>query len=74
MAVTKVINTTSFTIEVESGTDKDGAKTYSKKNFSGIKTNAVPQNVYDVAEAIKAVLSAGTRDYYLNEASKLVNS
>ena len=74
MAVTKVLNTTSFYIEVESGTDNTGAKTYSKKNFSGIKTNAVPQNVYDVAEAIKAVLSAGTRDYYLNEASKLVNS
>ena len=74
MAVNKVLNTTSFAIEVESGTDKDGSKTYSKKNFSGIKTTATPQNVYDVAEAIKAVLSAGTRDYYLNDASKLVNA
>ena len=74
MAVNKVLNTASFYIEVESGTDKSGAKTYSKKNFSGIKTNAVPQNVFDVAEAIKAVLSAGTRDYYVNEASKLVNA
>ena len=74
MAVNKVLNTTSFAIEVESGTDKTGAKTYSKKSFSGVKTNAVPQNVFDVAEAIKAVLIAGTRDYYLNEASKLVNA
>ena len=74
MAVSKVINTTSFAIEVESGIDKTGAKTYSKKNFSGIKTTAVPQNVYDVAEAIKAILSAPTRDYYLTEASKLVNA
>ena len=74
MAVNKVLNTTSFCIEVENGTDKLGAKTYSKKNFSGIKTTAVPQNVFDVAEAIKAVLSAGTRDYYINEASKLVNA
>ena len=74
MAVNKVLNTTSLTIEVESGTDKNGAKTYSKKNFSGIKTTAIPQNVFDVAEAIKVVLSAGTRDYYLNEASKLVNA
>ena len=74
MAVNKVLNTTSLTIEVESGTDKTGAKTYAKKNFSGIKTTAIPQNVFDVAEAIKAVLSAGTRDYYLNEASKLVNA
>ena len=74
MAVNKVLNTTSFTIEVESGTDSKGDKTYSKKNFSGIRTNALPQNVFDVAEAFKGVILAGTRDYYLNEASKLVNS
>ena len=72
MAVTKVLNTTSFTIEVESGTDATGEKTYSKKNFSGIRTNALPQNVFDIAEAFKGVILAGTRDYYLNEASKLV--
>ncbi len=74
MSVNKVLNTTSFYIEVESGTDKNGAKTYSKKNFSGVKTTAAAQNVFDVAEAIKAVLSAETRDYYLTEASKLVNA
>ena len=74
MAVTKVLNTTSFTIEVESGTDKNGDKTYSKKNFTSIRPTAVPQNVFDVAEAIKGVLLAETRDYYLNEASKLVNA
>ena len=74
MAVTKVLNTTSFTIEVESGTDKAGAKTYSKRNFSGIRTSALPQNVFDVAEAIKGVLNASTRDYYLNEASRLINA
>ena len=74
MAVTKVLNITSFTIEVESGTDKTGSKTYSKKNFAGIRINAVPQNVFDVAEAIKSVLVVSTRDCYLNEASKLVNA
>ncbi len=74
MSVNKVLNSTSFYIEVESGTDKSCSKTYSKKNFSSFKTSAVPQNVFDVAEAIKAVLSAGTRDYYINEASKLVNA
>jgi len=74
MAVTKVLNTTGFYIEVESGTDNTGAKTYAKKNFSGLKTSVVPQNVFDVAEAIKGVLSAGTRDYYLNDSSKLVNA
>ena len=74
MAVTKVLKTTSFTIEVENGIDNTGSTTYLKKNFSGIRTAALPQNVYDVAEAIKGVLKAGTRDCYLNEASKLVNA
>ena len=50
MAVTKVLNTTGFYIEVESGTDNTGAKTYAKKNFSGLKTSVVSQNVFDVAE------------------------
>ncbi|GFP77457.1 DUF1659 domain-containing protein [Clostridium fungisolvens] len=74
MAVNKVLDTTSFAIEVESGTDKTGAKIYRKKTFSGVKNSATPENVYAVADAIKAVLSAGTRDYYLNEASKIVNA
>ena len=74
MAVNKVLNTTSFVIEVENGTDKIGNKIYSKKSFANVKTNVVPQDVYDVAEAIKPILSAGTRDYYLNESSKLVNA
>jgi hypothetical protein len=72
MAVSKVLDSTSFAIEVESGTDKTGAKIYRKKTFSGVKKTAAPENVYAVADAIKAVLSVGTRDYYLNEASKIV--
>ena len=74
MAVTKVLNTTSFTIEVENGIDKTGAKTYSKKNFASVKANAIPANIFAVAEAIKVFLKAGTRDYYVNESSKLQNS
>ena len=42
VAVNKVLNTTSFAMEVESRTDKSGAKTYSKESFFGIKTTAVP--------------------------------
>ena len=73
MAVNKVLETTSFYIEVENGTDKQGAKIYRKKNFSGVKTNAAPENVYAVAEAIKGVLSIGSRDAFLSETSKLAN-
>ncbi|WML37662.1 DUF1659 domain-containing protein [Clostridium sp. OS1-26] len=73
MAVNKVLSSTSFHIEVEAEADKTGAKIY-KKTFSGVIPTATPQNVFDVAEAIKGVLSAGIKDSYLNESSKLVNA
>lgn len=74
MAVNKTLNTTSFSMEVENGTDKTGAKVYKKKTFSGVKGTAPIENIFAVAEAIKAVLGNGTRDYYLNEASKITNA
>lgn len=74
MAVNKILNTTSFSMEVESGTDKTGAKVYKKKTFSGVKNTAPSENIFAVAEAIKSVLSNGTRDYYLTEASKITNA
>ncbi|NRT35547.1 DUF1659 domain-containing protein [Clostridium beijerinckii] len=74
MAVTKSIETASLSIEVQSGTDKTGDAIFSKKTFSNVKTDAAAQNVYDVAEAIKAVLSSNTRDYFINESSSLINA
>ncbi|AQS09587.1 hypothetical protein CLOBY_17160 [Clostridium saccharobutylicum] len=40
MAVTKSIQTTSLSIEVQSGTDKAGLPIYTKKTFSNVKTDA----------------------------------
>lgn len=74
MAVSKALASATFSMEVQNGTDKTGAAVYKKRTFSGIKKDAAPQNVYDMAEAIKAVLSSPTRDYYFNETSKLVNA
>ncbi|WP_077831590.1 DUF1659 domain-containing protein, partial [Clostridium beijerinckii] len=47
---------------------------YTKKTFSGIKTDATPENVYAIADAIKGVLEANTRDYFINESSSLANA
>ncbi|AWK53101.1 hypothetical protein DIC82_14640 [Clostridium beijerinckii] len=47
---------------------------YSKKTFSNVKTDATTQNVFDTAEAIKGVLQASTRDYFVNESSSLINA
>ena len=74
MAVTKSLQTTSLSIEVQSGTDKSGDAVYTKKTFSNVKTDAAAQNVFDFANAIKGVLEAPTRDYFINESSSLVNA
>jgi hypothetical protein len=74
MAVTKSIQTASLSIEVQNGTDLAGDPKYTKKTFSNVKTDADAQNVFDVAEAIKGVLEASTRDYFINESSSLVNA
>ena len=71
MAVTKQIETTSLSIEVQSGVDKAGDATYTKKSFSNVRTDVTPENAYAVAEAIKNVLSVKTKSYFLNEASTL---
>jgi len=72
MAVNKVISTSTLIMEIESGKDKTGNTTYSKKSFSNVKVDALPQNIFDVATAIQAVLSVGTKDTYVNDSSKLV--
>lgn len=74
MAVTKVLSANSISLEVESGKDKSGAAIYRKKNFPNVNLSATPEDAYAVTDAIKAVLSAGTRDYLLVQTSKLVNA
>ncbi|MBL4930370.1 MULTISPECIES: DUF1659 domain-containing protein [Clostridium] len=74
MAINKVINSTTLSLEVQSGTDAAGAPVFRKKNFSGIKLTAAPENVLDVAQAIKGILNNPTRDLFLNETSKLSNN
>jgi Protein of unknown function (DUF1659). len=74
MAVTKQIETTSLSIEVQKGVDKAGDAIYTKKTFSNVKTDVTPENAYAVADAIKSVLSVNTRAYFLNEASALTQS
>lgn len=71
MAVNKVIEGTTLSIEIQNGTDKAGLPTYTKKTFSGIKDGVDVQNIFDVAEAIKAVLNAKTRNSLINETSSI---
>ncbi len=74
MAVTKTIDSVSLSIEVQKALDKAGDPIYTKKTFSSIKTDATHDNVYAVADAIKGVMEANTRDYFINESSSLANA
>lgn len=74
MAVTKSIQTTSLSIEVQKSVDKAGDPIYAKKTFSNVKTDAAPEDIYDVAEAIKGVLDSKTRDCFINESSSLITA
>lgn len=72
MAVTKTLESLSLTIEIQKGVDKAGDPLYTNKTFANVKSDASLDNVYAVADAIKCVLSAQTRSYFINESSSLV--
>lgn len=74
MAVNKITESASFSIEVRKGSDTLGNPTYSKKSFSNLREDADPQNVLDVANAIKSVLSDETRNIYMTVSDQLVQS
>lgn len=72
MAVSKVQESASFSIEVRKGTDALGNPTYSKKSFSNVKENADTEKVLAVADAIKQVLADETRHVYMTVSDQLV--
>ena len=74
MAISTIIDSTSLTIEIQNGVDKAGDAIYSKKNFANIRNDASPDSLYEVAEAIKDVMDASTRDTFVNVTSNLVNA
>lgn len=73
MAISKVLASSTLVIEVENGLNSSGNMTYRKKSFAGVKANATVDNIYAVADGIKAVLKNETRDCFLNDSNMLVN-
>ena len=74
MAVNKIPENASFSIEVRKGTDAIGNPTYGKKSFYNVKVDADPAKVLAVANAIKEVLSGETRNTYLTVSNQLVEA
>ena len=74
MAVNKVPESASFSIEVRKGTDALGNPTYSKKSFSNVREDADPEKVLAVANAIKEILTGETRNCYLTVVDQLAQA
>lgn len=74
MAVTKVPESASFSIEVRKGTDSSGNPTYTKKSFSNIDPQADLEKVQNVIDAIKAVLEAETKNCYITVSDMLIKA
>ena len=74
MAVNKIPESASFSIEVRKGTDALGNPAYSKKSFSNVREDADPEKVLAVADAIKGVIKSETRNTYLTVSHQLAQA
>ena len=73
MAVSLVKKSTSLGIEVQNGVDKAGDAIYATKTFSNVKNDADSADVYEVAQAVKGLISENTRSTLLNITSTMVS-
>ena len=67
----KALKSTVLSIEVQSGSDKDGNPTFTKKKIGNLLANAELEKVQAVATLIADLLSANTRNFYVTELSKI---
>ena len=67
----KALESTVLSIEVQSGSDKDGNPTYTKKKIGNLVENADLNKVQAVAALVADLLSANTRNFYVTELSQI---
>ena len=67
----KALESTVLSIEVQSGSDKDGNPTFTKKKIGNLLANAEIEKVQAVATLISDLLSANTRNFYVTELSQI---
>ena len=67
----KALESTVLSIEVQSGSDKDGNPTYTKKKIGNLVENADLNKVQAVAALVADLLSANTRNFYITELSQI---
>ena len=69
--VNKALESTVLSIEVQSGSDKDGNPTYTKKKIGNLVANTDLNKVQAVATLVADLLSANTRNFYVTELSQI---
>lgn len=74
MAVNKIIDSTSLSIEVQNGIDRAGDPTFTKKTFSNLRNDVDPEGIYAVASAIKNLMDTQTGEIFVNVSSVLNNN
>lgn len=67
----KAIKSTVLSIEVKSGTDKDGNPTFIKKKIGNLVSNANPDKVQTVALLVANLLEKDTGYFYVTEVSQI---
>lgn len=69
MPVTRVPANSTLRLELIAGTDANGNPVIRSKNFSGVKSTAADQDLFDVAEAL-----AGLQEHPLSGIERIDNT
>lgn len=67
----KALESTVLSIEVQSGSDKDGNATYTKKKIGNLVPDADPGKAMAVADKVADLLDKNTRFIYVTEVSQI---
>lgn len=67
----KTLESTVLSIEVKSGTDKDGNPRFTKKKIGNLVSNTAPDKVQAVALLVANLLEKDTGYFYVTEVSQI---
>lgn len=73
MAATKMPKPGTLSLKVQTGTSASGNPVYSTRNYSGVKSDATDQALFDVGTAIAGVVKHPLSEIIRNDKSALVN-
>lgn len=73
MAVTSNRTDCNMVISYNEGVDKYGVDIVKSQKFSGVKTTALDQDIYDVAKALETLMPTALVEVVRNDENVLIN-